>query len=174
MKPDRELQQDVIDELGWEASVPATRIGVEVNEGIVTLAGHVESYSQKCAAERAAQRVVGVKGVVLEIDVALPVASWRSDEDLVRAACHALEWNSAVPQGRLKITVQNGWVTLAGEVDWAYQCRTAIDAINHIVGITGITPNISSRFQRSGNPDPGSVPAQCVHGCEGRCDWCVW
>lgn len=174
MKPDRKLQQDVIDELSWEPSVPATRIGVEVDSGIVTLVGHVESYSQKCAAERAAQRVVGVKGLVLKIDVALPIASWRSDEDLARAVSHALEWNSSVPQDQLKITVQDGWVTLTGEVDWAYQCRAAVDSVNHIVGITGITRNISVRFQPPGKPDPGTVPAQCVHGCEGKCDWCAW
>ena len=174
MKPDRELQQNVIDELSWDPAVPATRIGVEVDEGIVTLVGHVESYSQKCAAEAAAQRVVGVKGVVLEIDVALPITNQRSDEGLARAVGHALEWNSSVPQDQLKITVQDGWVTLTGEVDWAYQCRAAVDAVNHIVGITGITRNISIRFQQPGKSNPSTVPEQCVHGCKGQCEWCAW
>lgn len=90
MKTDSKIQKDVIAELQWEPSIEASTIGVEVTDGVVTLAGHVESFPEKWTAERAAQRVAGVKGVVVEIDVALPGSSARRDADLVRAASQAL------------------------------------------------------------------------------------
>ena len=97
MKTDRQLQQDVIEELLWEPSVQATTIGVEVKDGIVTLVGHVETLEQQLAAERAAQRVAGVKGIVVEIDVVLPGSGKRLDAEIAQAAIRALEWNSSVP-----------------------------------------------------------------------------
>jgi osmotically-inducible protein OsmY len=69
MKTDKQIQQDVIAELGWEPSVNAAHIGVQVSDGIVTLAGHVGSYTEKLNAERAAQRVAGVKALAVEMDV---------------------------------------------------------------------------------------------------------
>src|SRR5579883_3159044 len=72
MKTDRELQKDVVEELGWDPSVDAASVGVEVKDGIVTLSGSVDSVPQRWAAERAALRVAGVKGVVIDIDVDLP------------------------------------------------------------------------------------------------------
>jgi osmotically-inducible protein OsmY len=126
MKTDRQLQQDVMDELKWEPSVEAAAVGVEVKDGIVTLAGHVDSYAQKIAAEHAAQRVFGVKGVVMEIDIALPGSSKLKDADLARNASHALEWKASVPKNAIKISVQDGWVTLTGKVYWAYQRWAAV------------------------------------------------
>ena len=89
MKTDSELQRDVLDELKWEPSVNAAHIGVAVNDGIVTLSGHVTSYWEKYAAERAAKRVYGVKAVANEIDVKLPGSSQRTDEDIAAAAVNA-------------------------------------------------------------------------------------
>lgn len=148
MKSDRELQQDVIDELKWEPSVSSPRIGVEVDDGIVTLTGHVESHAQKCAAEKAAQRVLGVKGLVIRIETALPATSRRSDEDLARAARHALEWNSFVPADSVNVSVENAWITLSGTVDWAYQRDAARDAIVPIIGVAGVTCDVSIKPKR--------------------------
>lgn len=154
MKTDNQLQQDVLDELKWEPEVEASRIGVEAKDGIVTLAGHVESFAQKWAAECAAQRVAGVKGVVVEIDVALPGTHQRRDEDLVRAANHALDWHSSVPKGAIKVLVEGGYVTLTGEVDWAFQRAAAVGAMRNLVGVLGVSDRISLKSR--------SVPAATV------------
>jgi osmotically-inducible protein OsmY len=138
MRNDRELQQDIADELDWEPGVPSAHIGVEVDEGIVTLTGHVDSYTQKCAAEQAALRVLGVKGVVLKIEVELPYERRRTDKDLVRAVCHALEWHGAIPADRIRPSVQSGWVKLSGEVESADQRWAALAAVRDIVGVAGI------------------------------------
>ena len=147
MKTDRQLQQDVIDELKWEPSVEATTIGVEVKGGIVTLAGHVESYIQKLAAERAAQRISGVRGVAMEIDIALPGSSKRKDADLAQRARSALEWNASVPQDAVKISVQDGWVKLSGEVDWTYQRLAAETAVFNLIGVVGVNDDITIKPQ---------------------------
>lgn len=143
MKTDNQLQQDVLDELKWEPEVEASRIGVEAKDGIVTLAGHVDSFAQKWAAECAAQRVAGVTGVIVEIDVALPGSHKRKDEELVRAANHALAWHSNVPKDAIKVIVEGGYVTLTGEVDWAFQRAAAVAAIRNLVGVLGVSDQIS-------------------------------
>jgi len=142
MKTDRQLQQDVMDELKWEPAVEASSIGVEAGDGVVTLAGHVASFSEKWAAEAAAQRVFGVKGVVVEIDVRIPDSSKRSDADIVQAAAGALEWNSSVPTGAVKIAVSHGIVTLSGEVDWAFQRTAAVAAVRSLIGVREVTNQI--------------------------------
>src|SRR5947208_10928858 len=120
MKTDSELQRDVMDELRWEPSVNAAHVGVAVKEGVVTLTGHVSSYAEKYAAERAAKRVHGVKAVANELDVKLPGSSRRTDEDIAKAAVDALKWNIFVPADKIKVTVRNGWVSLEGEVNWQF------------------------------------------------------
>lgn len=142
MKTDRQLQQDVIEELGWDPSVDAARIGVEAKDGIVTLSGHVDSYPQRWSAERAAQRVAGVKGVAVEIAVELAGSHKRDDADLALAARNALAWNVSVPEKAIKLTVHNGWITLSGEVDWAYQRWAAVAAVRDLVGVAGVNDEI--------------------------------
>ena len=143
MKTDRQLQQDVIDELQWEPAVEASAIGVEVKEGIVTLAGHVRSYAEKVAAEHAAQRVYGVKGVAMEIDIALPGSSKLKDADLALNARHALDWNISVPENAINIAVQDGWIKLTGKVDWAYQRWAAVGAVRDLIGVMGVNDQIT-------------------------------
>ena len=147
MKTDSQLQQDVIAELKWEPSVEATTIGVEVKDGIVTLAGHVGSYIQKRAAERAAQRVSGVRGVAMEIDIALPGSSKRKDADLAKRARSALEWNASVPKDAVRLSVENGWVKLSGEVQWAYQRWAAETAVFNLLGVVGVNNDITIKPQ---------------------------
>jgi len=146
MKTDLQLQRDVMDELKWEPAVEASAIGVEAKDGVVTLAGHVASYAQKWAAERAAQRVAGVHGVVVEIDVRLPGSSNRTDVDLVKAARLALEWNSSVPVDAIKILVHDGIVTVSGEVEWEFQRQAAAAAVRHLIGVRGVNNNITLKL----------------------------
>jgi osmotically-inducible protein OsmY len=143
MKTDTQLQQDVIAELKWEPSVNAAQIGVEVKGGVVTLTGHVNSYPEKWNAERAAQRVSGVKALAVEMDVTLPGSSKRNDADIARSAENVLEWTADLPRDSVNIMVEKGWITLSGEVDWEYQRQAAIRAVRFLLGVTGVSDQIA-------------------------------
>ncbi len=143
MKPDTQLRRDVEDELAIEPSIDATVIGVAAKDGMVTLSGHVASYSEKLAAERCAARVLGVSAIVSELDIKLPGSSRLTDEDIARAAATALAWNALVPPDRIKVEVGSGWITLQGDVDWHYQKAAAHDAVCHLRGVTGVTDKIT-------------------------------
>jgi osmotically-inducible protein OsmY len=145
MKSDAQLKQDVINELKWEPEVNDEAIGVAVKDGVVTLSGTVDSYLEKMAAERAAQRVSGVTALAEEIRVKLPSSYERSDEDIAQAAVNALEWNMSVPHDRIKVKVQDGWITLSGEVDWRYQKDAAEDAVCCLMGVVGVSNLITVR-----------------------------
>lgn len=141
MKSDNELQDDVIDELRWEPRVDASAIGVSAKEGSVTLTGHVGSYSQKLDAVRAAERVDSVTAVADELVVRLS-GDPRDDADIAKAIAGALTWSSTVPKG-VQAEVTDGWVTLTGEVDWAFQRDDALDVVQRIKGVNGVTNLIS-------------------------------
>jgi len=145
MKTDAALQLDVIAELKWEPSVNATNVGVEVADGVVTLAGHVDTYAEKWDAERAAQRVSGVKAIAVEMDVRLSGSDKRSDADIARSAINVLQWTTAIPAEDIKIKVENGWLTLSGEVEWEHQRQSAANAVRYLMGVTGISDQISIR-----------------------------
>ena len=149
MKSDLQLQQDVLAELQWEPSVNAAHIGVEVKSGIVTLAGHVESYAEKRGAERATQRVAGVKALAVEMQVKLPGSSQRDDGDIAKAIEGALGWMSNSPKDSVRVMVEKGWVTLTGEVMWDYQRWTAESSVRYLAGVTGISNQITIRPQVS-------------------------
>ena len=142
MKSDMQLKQDVIAELGWESAVNAAQIGVEVKDGIVTLAGHVSSFAEKWQAEQATQRVAGVKGLAVEMDVNLPGTNNRTDADIARSVENTLQWVSYLPKSGVKVMVEKGWVTLSGEVEWNYQRQSAAAAVRGLLGVTGLTENI--------------------------------
>ena len=135
---DLELKRNVESELDWEPSVNAAEIGVAVKDGIVTLTGHVQSYWQKIAAERAASRVSGVKAVANELEIRLPASSERTDEDIARAAVNALNWSISVPADRIKVKVSKGWITLEGTVEWKYQKAAAEKAVRDLTGVKGV------------------------------------
>jgi osmotically-inducible protein OsmY len=145
MKTDAQIQQDVIAELKWEPSINAAEVGVEVKNGVVTLAGHVASYGEKWDAERAAQRVAGVKALAVEIDVALGGSSKRNDADIARSVENVLEWTSFLSKDPIKVMVENGWVTLSGEVLWDYQRQAAKLAVRYLMGVTGVSDQITIR-----------------------------
>jgi osmotically-inducible protein OsmY len=145
MKTDAQLQKDIIAELNWDPSIKASGIGVEVKNGTVTLAGHVDSYTEKWQAEKAAQRVIGVKGLAVEIDVKLPGSSTRTDADIAASAANVLEWTTYLPRDSLKVMAENGWITLSGEVEWDYQREIARSAVRNLLGVVGVNDTISIR-----------------------------
>jgi osmotically-inducible protein OsmY len=159
MKTDTELQHAVMEELAWEPSVDAAEIGVAAESGIVTLSGIVKSLPQKWAAEKAAQRVSGVKAVTDEIAVKLPVDSELSDTDIARAAVNALDWNASLPRGRVTLVVSHGWITLEGTLQFHYERVAAEYAVRGLTGVKGVTNLISVK-------PPQSSPRDIKHRIE--------
>jgi len=139
MKNDRELQIYVLDELRWEPGVNAAHIGATVKDGVVTLQGTVDSFAEKWAAEKAVKRLPGVKALAVELKVKLPGSSERTDADIAQAAEHAFKWNISVPGNRIRVIVENGRITLEGEVDWQFQKSAAEEAVLHLTGVKGVT-----------------------------------
>jgi hyperosmotically inducible protein len=139
MKSDMELKRQVEDELTWDPAVNDTDIGVEVRDRVVTLSGHLTSYAEKVAAEKAAQRVDGVKAVVVELDVRLLHSDVRTDEEVANAVRAIMHWTVGLSEEAVKVQVEKGWVTLSGEVDWAYQSHVATRTISQMRGVTGVS-----------------------------------
>lgn len=142
-KSDTQIQQDVLRELRWDMRVKETEVGVEVDKGIVTLTGSVDSYAKKLAAREAAHRVVGVLDVADDIEVRIPSLMVRNDTDLAVAVRHALEWDVLVPDKKIRSTVANGWVTLEGEVDNLIESDDAERAVRRLQGVRGVANSIS-------------------------------
>ncbi len=138
MKANSQIQQYVIDELHYDPSINAVAIGVICNDGIITLNGKVQSYVEKEAAVHAAERVSGVKAVVDEISVDMPQLHERTDEDIARAAVRALEWDIQVPHLRIKVKVEQGFITLEGDVDYRYQQLAAQKAVRNLTGVKAV------------------------------------
>jgi osmotically-inducible protein OsmY len=159
MKTNTQLQFDVLDELQYEPSVDAAEIGVTAKDGIVTLTGNAKSYVEKWSAARATERVSGVKAVVDELQVRLPDVHLRTDEDLARAVLNALKWDVTVPDDRIKVKVEHGYITLEGNVDYKYQETSAIKAVRNLAGVKGITNLITFK--------PQATPSEVKRKIEG-------
>lgn len=138
MRTDSELRVDVISELSWDPSIRDEDIATAVKDGVVTLAGIVDTYAQRYAAERAVERVHGVKAIVNDLTVKLPGAMERSDADIAHAAVNALRWHIEVPDERIQVKVTNGWITLEGEVDRYFQKEAAERAVRFLMGVKGV------------------------------------
>ena len=143
MQTDTQLKKDVIAELEWDPSINASAVGVAVKDGVVTLTGHLDTYAEKYAIERAVGRVNGVQAVALEVDVKLDPGHKRSDSEIAAAAESALKWQAMVPADRIQIKVEKGWITLKGEVDWDYQRRVAEKAVRTLIGLVGVSNTIT-------------------------------
>lgn len=145
MKADAQLQRDVMAELEWDPAIQATTVGVIVKDGVVTLTGQLASHAEKEAAEHAAQRVRGVKALAIDLSVKLPADAERSDADIALAAERGLMWHVLVPKDKVRVKVENGWITLDGEVEWRYQRQAAESAVRNLMGVTGVTNAIHIR-----------------------------
>jgi len=148
MKSNADLQKNVQDAIKWEPLLNAAEIGVIVKDGVVTLTGTVDSYSKRAEAEFAAKSVTGVKAVVEKIKVKYS-GSWakKDDNEIATEVITALKWNGQVPGGKVKVKVEEGWVTLEGELEWNYQKDAAKDAIVYLLGVTGVSNNITIKSE---------------------------
>lgn len=142
MKTDSQLQRDVIAELEWEPSVDHADVGVAVVDGVVTLNGYVKSYAEKLAAERAARRVGGVKAIAEELKVRYSSDAKTADHEIAKRILDMFTWNSLIPQDKIQVKVEHGWVTLTGEAKWHYQSNEAARVASQITGVTGVSNNI--------------------------------
>lgn len=145
MKTDAQLRKDVEAELEWDPSIDAAHVGVAVQEGVVTLTGHLGSFAEKVAVERATKRVAGVRGVAVELDVRLEPHHKLSDAEIAGAVQTAFKWHALIPEDRIHFTVERGWVTLNGLVDWEHQRHNAEIAVRPITGVLGVVNKIHLR-----------------------------
>lgn len=143
MKYDSDVQRNVQDALSWEPGITdSSKIGVAVKDGVVTLTGEVNSNGEKWLAETAAKRVYGVNGLAVELEVNLPGSAKRTDADIAQAAKNVLDWDSSIPVDSVEVTVEDGWVTLEGNLDWQYQRSRAEDDVYGLTGVKGVSNEI--------------------------------
>ena len=153
MDSDAVLKQNVVDELAWRPDINSAHIGVTANNGVVTLTGRVSSFAEKLAAEEAVKHVAGVRGVAENLEVRLPGEVSTDDDEIARRALDSLAWDTLVPSKNITVSVENGWVTLLGEVSWQYQKNAAENAVRKLYGVVGVIDNIRLKQQ----PQPADV-----------------
>jgi osmotically-inducible protein OsmY len=144
---DRDLRQSVLDELDFDPSFDAADIGVAVENDVVTLTGHVRSYAEKLAVERAVQRVRGVHGIAEEIEIRYPADKKTADDQIAERAISTIKWNAQLPMEAVLVKVEKGWVTLTGTVDWQFQRIAAEEAVRRLSGVMGVTNMITIKPQ---------------------------
>lgn len=142
MDNDRVLQRKVIAELEWEPSVDAANIGVAVIDGVVTLNGYVNSYTEKLAAEKAVRRVAGADAIAEELKIRFASDAKTADHEIAKRILDMLTWNSLIRTENIQVKVEQGWVTLTGEVKWRYQSKAAARVAEQINGVIGVSNNI--------------------------------
>lgn len=142
MKTNEELQRDVQNAIKWEPLLHAAEIGVTVKDGVVTLTGTVDSYAKKLEAENATKKVIGVKALVENIEVRFLSSFAKTDAEVAKEVLTALTANLSVPDNKVSVKVENGWVTLEGDLHWNYQREAAKSCINYLSGVKGVTNNI--------------------------------
>ena len=166
-KSDSEIKTQVVREMKWDSRIAWAEIGVEVNNGIVTLTGTVANYAKKLAAQNAAHRIAGVLDVVNEIHVKPQARSVATDEELARAVRHVLEWDAFVPDEQIKSTVSDSWVTLEGEVNLWRERQDAERAVLRLQGVVGVVNNIRMVARKV---DPKELREQIEYALERRAD----
>jgi len=136
---DIDLRQDVLDELEYDPSIDAADIGVTVEDGTVTLTGHVRTFAEKREAENVVKRVKGVRAIAQEIEVRPIGSHTTADDEIAKRAVASLTWDSSVPTDAVQIKVESGYLTLSGKVHWYYQKSAAEKAVQNIAGVKGVT-----------------------------------
>lgn len=142
MKTDYEIKEDVLSELAWQRNIDETEIGVIVEDGVVTLSGVVDSYAKKLAAEKAAKCVTGVKAIALDIEVKYGSDYKKTDKEIAKACVNALAWDTSVPDDKISVKVEDGWVYLSGELKYFYQKDAAKKAVENLLGVKGVINSI--------------------------------
>lgn len=147
MKTNSDLQKDVQNAINWESNINATKIGVTAKDGIITLSGTVDSYSKKLHVERVVKNVAGVKAVVEDITIDLGGFLYKTDTNLANDILKAWSYDIEVPDDKIKVTVENGWVKLEGEVPWKYQAEASKNTIKNLLGVKGVTNLITVKSE---------------------------
>jgi osmotically-inducible protein OsmY len=147
MKTNEELQKDVMEELKWNPLLRDvyTQIGVSAKDGVITLSGLVDTYTKKLAAERSTLHVQGVRVVACDLEVKVAGFGKKTDTEIAEAVKNALRWNSAVDEDKIELKVDNGWVFMDGSVDWGYQKISAQNSVENLLGVRGVTNNVTIR-----------------------------
>jgi osmotically-inducible protein OsmY len=175
MKNDAQIQQDVLEQLKWDPLLNASEIGVSVKNGVVTLSGHVDSYLKKLEAEKQAKKVMGVKAIAEDIQVGISPSFKKSDTEIAEAAVNAIKWHTSINEQSIKVKVEDGVITLEGDVDWGYQRESAKNAVVNLVGVRSVINNltlkqknapenlkqkISAAFHRSASIDANKIQVE--------------
>jgi osmotically-inducible protein OsmY len=147
-KTDTQIHRDVLEELKWDSRVDETEVGVQVENGVVTLTGNVTSWAKRMAAQEAARRVIGVLDVANDIRVKVPGGLTRTDTEIARAVRQCLEWDVFVPDEKITSTVSEGWVTLEGAVERWSQSNAAERAVRNLAGVSGVINRITVKVPK--------------------------
>jgi osmotically-inducible protein OsmY len=159
MKNNEQLQKDVQDAIKWQPLLNAAEIGVTVKDGIVSLTGVVDSYSKKSEAECAAKNTAGVTAVIEKIEVKVPNSWSKNNTEVANEVLKALKNRWDLPQDKVKVKVEAGWITLTGELNWNYQKEAARDAIKDLMGVTGVTNNITIKSESNDPIEKADIEA---------------
>lgn len=144
---DLSLRKSILEELEFLPDIDAANIGVAVDKGVVTLTGHVTNYAQKVRVERAVKAVKGVRALAEEIQVRLNKGAGTADDTIANRALNIIDWSADIPQGAAKVIVENGWVSLEGQVDWQYQKEAVERAVRKLSGVVGVDNRLTLRPQ---------------------------
>jgi osmotically-inducible protein OsmY len=177
MKNDAQIQKDVLEQLKWEPVLTANEIGVAVKNGVVTLSGQVDSYSKKIAAEHATKSVAGVRALAEDIQIGVSPAHKKTDTEIAEAVLNALKWHTSVQEDKVKIKVDDGVVSLEGQVDWEFQKTAARSSIENLAGVRAVfnfitikpkvtTENVRQKieaaFQRNASLDARNINVEVM------------
>ncbi|ACB22438.1 BON domain-containing protein [Methylobacterium radiotolerans] len=132
------VRRHVLDELEYAPMVDAAQIGVAVNDGVVTLTGHVRNYAEKGIAERVTLRVRGVRAVIERIEVRYPENPRVGDEALAERCARVLEWDVQIPERSVSLKIEKGCVTVEGCVPYYHQKAAVDEALRRLAGVTDI------------------------------------
>jgi osmotically-inducible protein OsmY len=168
---DKALRQDIIDELDFDPAVhSANSIGVAVERGVVTLTGHVSSYAEKVAVERAVRRVAGVRALAEEIEICYPSERRTSDDQIAERARNVMSWDARVPADAIGVRVEKGWVTLEGSVPWHFQKRACESAVRKLSGVVGVSNLIKVEPRVEAEDIKGKIIAALKRNAEVEAD----
>ncbi len=149
MKSDTQLKHDVNAELEWDPAIDAAHVGVAVEDGVVVISGHLRSYAEKYAVERAVQRVAGVRAIAVEADIKLEPQHQHGDAEIAAAIETAFRWHAQIPADRIRVRVEKGRVTLSGDVDWDFQRHNAELVVRPLTGVVQLSNKIALRARRT-------------------------
>ncbi|MFP5039408.1 BON domain-containing protein [Parasediminibacterium sp. JCM 36343] len=160
MKDNEQLQKDVQDAIKWEPLLQAAQIGVTVDDGVVTLRGVVDSFAKKGEAENAAKSVAGVRAVVEKIEIRFTsMVGKPTDNEIATEVLNAFKWNWQVPQDKVKVKVEDGWVTLEGDFEFNYQRKAAKTAVEKLMGVKGVSNNTKIKYDASADIEKADIEA---------------